>query len=272
MTASSILRMSALPTPAAQVPLWLRALARLRACVRAHPRGCAKARTRRALTALLVALLAGPGLLAGCGGKLSDNADLEALSLSSGSLTPAFDPAVQIYDAALDNGVASITVTPRSADGDARVTVQGGRVDRGDSSPAIALNVGVNTINIVVTSEDDTVERSYVVRVVRRAAAASSSAALSSLLLSSGTLEPAFSAEITAYTASVANSVDSLRLTPFSGQLPSSLTVAGQAVADGSASPAVPLAVGENPISVVVASQDASTQRTYTVTITRAAP
>lgn len=249
------------------------ALAPLAALVFAALAYAAHRLARRGAAVLLAALaLTSLGGLAGCGGKLSDNADLESLGLSSGTLTPAFAPATFLYTASVDNAVTSIVVTPRSADAGASVTVRGGKVERGTGSPAIPLTVGINSITIVVTSEDDSVERTYVVRVIRRTVGASSDASLTDLLLSAGTLDPVFSAAVTAYTATVANTVASVTVTPFSGFSPSSLKVNGTSVTDGQPSAAQALNVGTNPITVEVISQDASTQRTYTITVTRAAP
>lgn len=90
--------------------------------------------------------------------------------------------------------------------------------------------------------------------------AQSSDANLSTLTLSEGALSPIFASGTTAYTASVANGVTS--------------TTVGAAANDAGASiagrGAVALAVGSNAIDVVVTAED-GTQRTYAVTVTRAA-
>jgi hypothetical protein len=55
------------------------------------------------------------GLLAGCpsatGPSLGTNADLEDLTLSSGSLSPAFAASTTVYDVTEGSDVDSITVT-----------------------------------------------------------------------------------------------------------------------------------------------------------------
>jgi hypothetical protein len=90
---------------------------------------------------------------------------------------------------------------------------------------------------------------------------------LSNLLLSSGALSPAFSSAITQYTASVANSVTSVTLTPSTASANASISVNGMNVTSGSASGAVNLNVGANTITIIVKNSDGST--TYTVTATR---
>ena len=96
----------------------------------------------------------------------------------------------------------------------------------------------------------------------------SSDAALSALSLSSGTLSPVFGADTTAYTASVVNSVTSLKVTPTANDANATVTVQDVSVSSGSESGWINLAVGDNAINVVVTAEDVST-KTYTITVTR---
>jgi len=103
---------------------------------------------------------------------------------------------------------------------------------------------------------------------------ASSDATLSALTLSSGSLSPGFASGTLAYTASVANSVSSLIVTPTTNDANATATVNG-------ASPATPvtLALGSNTVTVQVtaqetvqvSAQDGVTTQSYTVAVTRAA-
>lgn len=80
-------------------------------------------------------------------------------------------------------------------------------------------------------------------------------------------LLPAFTAEKTAYTARVAEGVETVTVRASAGQAVV-LTVNGTALTDGAI--ALPLAIGENPITVRCALQEESTcYNEYTVTITR---
>jgi len=85
---------------------------------------------------------------------LSTNANLSNVALSAGSLTPAFSSAVYRYTAVVGTSVASIMLTPTTADGNATVTVNGTTVTSGTPSSPISLGYGDNTINIVVTAAD----------------------------------------------------------------------------------------------------------------------
>lgn len=196
----------------------------------------------------------------------STNANLSALALSAGTLTPTFASGTTSYTATVSNATTGLTVTPTLADGTATVTVNGASVTSGSASGSIPLSIGSNTITVVVTAQDGTTVKTYTVVVTR---AASSNADLSGLALSNGTLSPSFDAATTSYTATVAYAVSSLTITPTAAEGTATITVNGDAVTSGHASSALPLTVGDNTVSVVVTAGDGVTTMTYTLTITR---
>jgi uncharacterized repeat protein (TIGR02543 family) len=111
----------------------------------------------------------------------SSDATLSDLSLSSGTLVPTFASATTSYTASVANNISattsytasvannitSITVTPTATDTNATITVNTTPVASGSVSGAISLNVGENTITIVVTAEDGTTTKTYTVTVTR---------------------------------------------------------------------------------------------------------
>ena len=198
----------------------------------------------------------------------SSNADLSALSLSSGTLSPAFASGTTAYTASVANATTSVTVTPTVSDATASLAVNGVAVTSGNASGAIALAVGSNTITTTVTAQDGTSTKNYTVTVTR---AASSNANLSALSLSVGGLTPPFNPATTGYTRSVPFTTSSLTVTPTVAVATASVTVNGVAVTSGSASGAIALNPGSNTITVVVTAQNGAT-KTYTVTVTRALP
>lgn len=103
------------------------------------------------------------------------NANLSALTLSSGTLSPTFVSGNLSYTDGVANATTSITVTPTVADATATVQVQingGGfaSVTSGSPSGALALNVGANTVDVKVTAQDTTTIKTYTVTVTRAAA------------------------------------------------------------------------------------------------------
>ncbi|MCR1568053.1 autotransporter domain-containing protein [Mixta sp.] len=98
----------------------------------------------------------------------------------------------------------------------------------------------------------------------------SSDATLLGLSLSAGTLAPPYSSGTSSYSASVANSVSTITVTPVVSESHATVTVNGAAVTSGSASSGISLAPGSTTsISAIVTAQDGST-RTYTISVTRA--
>ena len=200
---------------------------------------------------------------------LSDNADLAGLTISPGTLSPVFSSPVITYAASVDNFVTEVTVTPTASDGLAMIAVNGTTVTS-SIGHAVSLNVGANPIAIVVTAQDSTTIKTYTVTVTR-AAPLSSDANLGGLMISPGTLSPVFSSPVITYAASVDNSVTEVTVTPTASDGLAMIAVNGTTVTS-SIGHAVSLNVGANPIAIVVTAQDSTTIKTYTVTVTRAAP
>ena len=81
------------------------------------------------------------------------------------SLNEAFDPERETYSATVAHDVTEVMVTASPEDPKARVTVNGG-----DPATPVALVVGENTIEVVVTAPDERYTRTYTVTVTREAA------------------------------------------------------------------------------------------------------
>ena len=85
----------------------------------------------------------------------SANANLSNLVLSDGTLSPAFDPDVTNYTEDERHRITSITVTPTVQDANATITVDGQPVPSGQQSQSINLNVGNNTVTVMVYAGDE---------------------------------------------------------------------------------------------------------------------
>jgi hypothetical protein len=102
----------------------------------------------------------------------STNAELSALTASSGSFKPIFDPATTGYGLPVDPAVSTLTLTPTAAYPAATIQVRinaGGwsAVPSGTPSPDLPLNVGSNTVQILVTAEDGSTTKTYSISVSR---------------------------------------------------------------------------------------------------------
>ena len=97
---------------------------------------------------------------------VTKNADLSALTITGGSLTPTFVPEATSYAVEVAHSVSSVTVTPIASDPIATVTVNGTLVNSGDSFE-VALPAGTerSTITMAVTNEDYT--KTYTIQILR---------------------------------------------------------------------------------------------------------
>ncbi|RJX39984.1 hypothetical protein D3P09_11435 [Paenibacillus pinisoli] len=191
---------------------------------------------------------------------------LSALTISEGALVPfPFSSDILEYSAVVGGSVDSIAVTPVLANTSATVQVNHVAVTSGDASEDIPLATGDNYISVDVTAENNSV-RAYTIKVTK---ARHTDAALSALSISSGPLNETFDPADTEYSANVANSIESIEVTGLNSYR-ATLTVNGNAATNGSAYGPVPLAVGPNPITIIVTAEDGMTTRTYNITVTRA--
>lgn len=199
-------------------------------------------------------------------GVTGNSARLSNLSISQGSLSPAFLSATTSYATTVANTVSDITVTPTVEVAGATVTVNSLDVNSGSSSDPISLAVGANVISVVVTAEDGVTTKEYQVTVNRLAR---SDASLSTLAVSSGELSPAFNSGIFVYSVSVDNTTTKFDLTPGTTDSAAAITVNGVSVDSGFPSQAILLAEGNNSITVRVTAQDNTSQQVYTVNVFR---
>ena len=197
-----------------------------------------------------------------------NNADLGGLTISSGTLSPSFSSSVTAYTASVDNSVTQVTVTPTASDSLATIAVNGNTVPSGNGYIVTGLNVGEpTTVTVIVTAQDSTT-KTYIITLTR--ATLSDNADLGSLTISSGTLSPSFSSSVTAYTASVDNSVTQVTVTPTASDSLATITVNGNGVTSGNGYIVTGLTVGTNTVTVLGIAEDI-TIKIYTITITRAA-
>ena len=196
----------------------------------------------------------------------SSDATLSGLALSGVNIG-AFSGATTHYTASVGNDVTETTVTATANDGGATYAVKLDGV--ADSDGTVPLAEGSNVITVEVTAEDGQTTKTYTVTVTRAAAPPSDATTLSSLTLS-GVNIGAFNSATTEYTASVGNEVTETTVTATAndGGATYVIKLDGAEDADGT----VALAVGSNAVSVVVTAEDGNTTKTYTVTVTRAAP
>ncbi|MBI5674093.1 MAG: cadherin-like beta sandwich domain-containing protein [Nitrospirae bacterium] len=201
----------------------------------------------------------------------SDN-NLSALSVTPGSLDPAFAASTLLYMVNVATDVTEVTVTATKSDPNA--VLSGSVADPGAGQATGQATIPLNgagtptSISITVTAPSGA-SQTYTVTVNR--AAPSSDANLSALTVTGGSLVPDFTPNTTIYTLDVPFSVDSVTVSAtksdpnavMSGDL-----TAGTGVPAGQGTfPLIPLV--PRPVSITVTAPNGDS-KIYSVTITRA--
>lgn len=196
---------------------------------------------------------------------LSNDNELSSLTVSSGSLSPAFAPSTLTYTADVATGVTSVTVTATKSDPSAVISgdvPNGGQTTIPLDGPGTSKNV-----SITVTAPNGS-SRTYTITVNR--AAPSSDNNLSSLTVAPGGLSPGFSSNILNY--DVTSSAGSLTVSATKSDpdaVMSGSVTAGTGVATGQAT--IPLG-GPGTITRISITVTAPTGASKTSTITVSRP
>jgi Cadherin-like beta sandwich domain len=192
------------------------------------------------------------------------NNNLQSLSVTPGTLSPPFNASTTNYTVDVATSLTGVTVTARAQDAGASVNINGQLTT--SRSVTIGAPGSSTPIPIVVTAPNGT-QKTYLVTVNRAAPGGNNN--LQSLTVTPGTLSPPFNASTTNYTVGVATTVPSVAVTARPQDAGATVSINGQVTTNLS----VPLgAAGSNtPISLVVTAPN-GTQKTYLVTVNRAAP
>jgi hypothetical protein len=101
----------------------------------------------------------------------SSDADLSALNISSGALSPIFASSTTSYSATVPNSKATITFTPTLSDANASPQIKlgsGSYSNMTSGSPSsISLAEGANTVTILVTAQNGSTTKTYTINILR---------------------------------------------------------------------------------------------------------
>ena len=177
----------------------------------------------------------------------SNNANLSDLSIDPGNLyfLPNWLPFYSVYVA---HSVSGITIDATPADANAVVSGVGYH----------HIQVGTNTIPVVVTAQNGTTRKTYTITVLRRTTA-NNNANLLNLTVNQGTLTPRFTVNVTDYNVTVANTVTDIHVSATAVDSYASVMGAGDHQ----------LVVGNNAIHIDVIAENGSTIKTYRINVTR---
>jgi hypothetical protein len=199
---------------------------------------------------------------------------LKSLSLAGVTYSPSFSSQTSSYSATVEYPLSSTSIVPVAgvASNKIEVRINSGaysEVLSGSASGQLALNVGINVIDIRVTDAGG-ISTIYTVTVAR--SAPRTNADLSSLLLSAGDLTPSFVSTATFYTIVLVNPGNSIVITPSSADTAATVDVRANSgafsrVTNGSQSAPLSLNAGVNTIDIRVTAQDSITVKNYSFTL-----
>ena len=197
----------------------------------------------------------------------SSNALLAGMTTTAGSIG-AFNTEVLTYVANVTYDSATVTVTPTLSDSNAtmQVRINGGTysaVTNATASSALALQVGNNTIQIVVTAQDGNTTQTYTLTVAR---GGPTKAQLTALAVSPGAIGTFNSATLN-YEVNLPAGTSSITITPTvsSGAF---VRVNGADATTGVATAPIALSPGTTTIAILVTSSDLTVTTPYQVRIT----
>ncbi|HEX2924679.1 MAG TPA: cadherin-like beta sandwich domain-containing protein [Ruminiclostridium sp.] len=197
---------------------------------------------------------------------------LSGLSISNGTLDPAFNKYTFAYNATVDYSTASIVVTPvaevPTAYGQNAVIRVNGVPSVSGTGVPVNLLVGTNTVTIDVTSAVGYLSQRYTLTVVRQ-----NSNKLSNLQVLNGTtvlpMTPSpYNKNTYAYSVEVDSTVQSVMINATCENPSSTMTINGSPATSGQPFGPIPLGVGDTVANIVVSTSGMSPQ-TYSVTIKR---
>ena len=221
-----------------------------------------------------VKLIPPPGQGSGDATRSNGNSEprLSALTVSPGTLTPAFAAATLDYTVDVAHTVEQLTVTATASTGTS-VVIASPDADPGTAGHQIDLNAAqpggnaAQTAFLVIVTTDTKID-SYTVTVTR-AAPLSEDATLGSLGLSAGTLDPVFSAGRAGYTAEVATTDARITVTAVPVHASASATITPADADTNTAGHQIDLTAGANTVTVTVTAADGATTKAYELVVTR---
>ncbi|MGO4695949.1 cadherin-like beta sandwich domain-containing protein [Paenibacillus sp. 2TAB26] len=202
---------------------------------------------------------------------MANDAALKKLETSAGTI--AFDANTLNYTVHVPYSTVSTKVTPTLNDADGSLSINGIGGTDGEASSAIQLGVGSTAIPVETISADGSQTRKYTIEVIR--SEPSTNATLEQLSLSgSALLQPDFASGRFSYEAVVANSQDSIMVTPTASEENALIAYSANggsftSIFSGSASIPLPLEVGLNTIAIRVTAEDRATVNQYVLTVYR---
>lgn len=197
--------------------------------------------------------------------SLGGDNTLKNLTLSPGTLTPAFSGGTQNYTIHVTSTVTEITVSATKSDPNA---VLSGDVPNEGRATIKLDGPGTSKAVLIIVTAPNGSSRSYTITVTR--ALPSNDAALGGLTVNPGSFEPDFASETLSYRVLVENDVDSVTLSATKSDPQAVLSALGSVIAAAGTPTgqlSVPLERRRTEVDLTVTAQDGVTTRSYAISI-----
>lgn len=173
------------------------------------------------------------------------NSYLQALRLDIEGITPDFDKNIEKYYITVPNNINKIEVTAVSENPKANVKITGNTT----------MNEGLNTIKILVTSEDKKESRTYTIEVTKTADLEAANTKLETLAIENTLLNPPFDVDVTHYEIDIGNEINDLNILAIPQNEKAKVQINGNNN----------LKEGNNLITIVVTAPNGITKKTYEI-------
>ncbi|WFR57580.1 cadherin-like beta sandwich domain-containing protein [Anaerocolumna sp. AGMB13025] len=179
--------------------------------------------------------------------EYDDSPYLSKLTLSAGTLTPAFYKQTFTYTATVPQDQLQINVTPTTSAANATIKVNGQTVANSHVSQNINLDNDTTIITIVVTINNTNIKETYTVTVIKNP-----SPYIDDIIIPLASMTTNFNSNITAYEAYVDADVTGVNVTAIARTPAAVVNVNGKLLLSGESSGDINLVTGSNLISVYV--------------------
>lgn len=176
-----------------------------------------------------------------------DNANLDIMRLGHEGINPDFNKNIEEYYLVVGENVNNIDVTAIPENREASVEITGNK----------NLVSGINKIEIIVTSQDKSKTKKYVINVTKTDNAESANSDLAILAVENYSLTPEFSSNVTNYSIEIPNNINEVNILAVPNNIESTVKVVGN---DN-------LKFGENNIEITVIAPNGITQKTYNLRV-----
>jgi galactitol-specific phosphotransferase system IIB component len=190
-------------------------------------------------------------------------------------IDPIFQSNVFLYNETVGYDTETTTIVPTAASSAATITVNGVSVISGTESQTVPLTVGLNSIVIVVTAEDNVSQSTYQLNLTRRR---NYDSQLIALDVNVGALSPEFNKNIFDYSTEVSFSILTAEITPYTSDVnASAIYINNQLTTASGVTTTVNLGgsilnktwMGTTTFAIVVVADDEENTSTYNLSITR---